>query len=374
MLTTSALDDTSFHSQLEIAKEVHTFRPYLIPVDAGGGYDELLGGSVGNTRDFTGSLTTGLKEVLADLRRLKILTGPPEASRVLDGWSTELSLRNGYRADRSETYKTNWFEVTLPETIYVYAFDPSSPLDLESLEYPAVQIMDYLISFAPRAALESDARILETYTVKTEELKAGSYELDEGVTLPHPNHKLIELLNLSLERHMEHRGLRRYEQSSRSIFYFDEDEGAKPHKRRSLKSIGHTNIQLTGNMKALTWHYALSVQAFLYPIVAFSVLSHFVFKENGKLIGSKKRQHSSRRKKSKSLHNTQIRNLMLGGMLELVEEGSVILLPTGQEPIEVSNLPHEFASDVGYVEPTPQDEADDDLAELEEAVEEIELV
>ena len=373
ILTTSALNDTGFLSQLAVAKEIQTFKNYLVPVDAGGGYDEVVGQAADRMCDFRGNLATGLNEVLAYLHTSNLLVESVEVVDVLNGWSEDLSLRNAFQSNKPEIYKTNWFEISLPENIYVYAFDPNSPYVLEALGYPAVQLKDYLISFAPRDALEDDVRILETYIVKTEKLSASSYELDKGVILSHPNHKLIELLNLSLEKHMESKGLKRYEQSSRSIFYFDEDEGERPHKRRSLSAVGHSNIQLTGNMKARTWHYALSAQAFLYPVVAFYVLSHFVFKEGGKLLDSKKLQHRARRKKSKSLHNTQIRNMMLGGMLELMDEGNLILLPTGQEPIKINNFPYEFVTDVGYIEPSLQDQADG-LAELGEILEEAEVV
>lgn len=365
LISGKAIQNALFMKQVALGVDIHSRRPVVIPADVGGWYAEAFRLDPEVTCDFTGSWSEGYRQLIAQLKKLGVPTSnTPDGQEVLSHWKQAIGVRQSLQEGKAEDYRSNWFEIKLPENLYIHALNPYSVFDADDLAYPVVHHQDYLITFAAKECFSDKVEIWEDNKVKVDTfLEEAEYQIGDGAVVTSPNHKLIDLLNRILEAYLKAKKLTLYQQSSKLVFFFDtKKDGATLHKRVSLKSLGHNSMQLSGKTGILTWHYGLSGQAFLYPYPAYFLNAHLIFKENGNLI-NKKRQHKRRRKKGKDLYNKQWRNLMLAAMLELSEEESGLVIPTGGDtPIKIANQPSSFTSSIGYQEPikTKEDSEDDD--------------
>jgi uncharacterized caspase-like protein len=373
LMSGSAVQDVAFMKQIALAMQVQAHRPLFVPADVGGWYNETFKFSPLISCDFTGSWAEGYRQVVAHLEKLNVpKTLILESQDLLTQWKKSLGVRESFQAEKTETYRSNWYAIDLPKYIYVLALNPKQELNPGGLDYPVVHHPPHLISFARKDKFDEHLEIWEEYEVDIDDfLREEHFVVEDGTVISSPNHKLIELLGRTLERQFEKKGLSRYEQFANSVFYFAPQAGEEEsHKRVSLKSLGHTSMQLTGKMETLTWHYGLSAQVFLYPYPAYFLTAHVIFTEQGRPIDPK-RQHNRRRKKGKDLYNKQWRNLMLAALLELSDDPDALVIDTGGEtPIRIKNQPIAFTSPVGYQEPSKVLDAEDiDDAEDEEDVE-----
>ena len=359
-----AIRDDDFTAQLRVASEANKYRPMLVPVDAGGWYEETFTFDPGRSADFTRNWADGLKQVEGLLNNLGVpKEGGPDATQLLHTWKQDLGVRDSLLATKREAYRSNWFRVLLPEHLYVHAFNPGEQPRMNDFAYPAVMDPGYLISFASGEHFKEHLGIWESYRIRvTDFLGRRDFLLEDGSQILQAGYRLIDLLNRVVSRHLLNKGLHRYEQSSDDVYYFDLDSDAeRPHRKVSLKPVGHNWVQLTGVMRAFTWHYGVSVKPFLYPYPAIFLGAHIIFKDKGRLVNPKQ-QHRSRRRKGKGLYNKQWRDLLLGTMLYLADGEQRISIPTGSAvPIEIDVQPVSFVSPTGYREPTK--EIEDDVTE-----------
>ena len=199
-----AIMDEAFLGGLRLAGEVHKHRPLVVPVDAGGWYEEGFAFDAMKSADFTGDWAKGLEQLTNLLERLAVpRSDEPDPSDILSEWKQSLGVRDSLRRNKVETYRSNWFKIKLPEYLYVHAFNPHQAFDSDALDYPAVREQDFLITFAPENQLSDILHIWESYKVSVEDFVSGrDYSVEDGSTITRPNHKLIDLLNKTLPRYL----------------------------------------------------------------------------------------------------------------------------------------------------------------------------
>jgi hypothetical protein len=151
--------------------------------------------------------------------------------------------------------------------------------------------------------------------------------------------------------HLNLSSLNRYSQSNREIFYYRSTE--ENRKRVSLKSIGKTNVSVTGKVKKKKWSFAISSTAALYPFPHLRIGSHIIFTSENNVILDIDEQHTLRRKFGFDWYNRDWLDTLLGMMLKIAgSEGTTIKIPIGGEKfLYIDAIPISCNSDFGYQEP-----------------------
>jgi hypothetical protein len=112
---------------------------------------------------------------------------------------------------------------------------------------------------------------------------------------------------------------------------------------------------LVGDFFESCWHFGVSINPQLYPILSYSFKSHLIFSEDGqKTWTDKGKMHKARRTKGKSFFNKEWRSLLLAFLSSTSDsDSSKIKIPLNEQ-ITLNLLPTtlEFQSPIGYEEPT----------------------
>ncbi len=102
--------------------------------------------------DFSKSWADGLKQLLAKLKKEAVPTNPRfNRDAVRTWWESEFSVNEG-TSDAEEIHYSNWFNITLPDNVYVHTLfglfekDPEFP-------FPT-KFRNGIVTFAPAADLQ----------------------------------------------------------------------------------------------------------------------------------------------------------------------------------------------------------------------------
>jgi hypothetical protein len=349
--------NSGVRKEINTAATVTTDKKFIVPVR----FDNINFGDfpmdyvMRNSIDFYNRWGEALNELIKELEEL----GTPKNNtnkNPLALWHKAIRNKNKV-IEQPETLYSNWFEIHLPEFIYIH-----KPDNVERKlfgQIPATTILEanQIISFASKETVESFIPLLSSKRFKTEDfLTSEQILVDEKFILIKPYDKLKQLLNKSFKSHCFKRGLKAYEQASeKEVLYFRFTKDTNKPVSISLKKYRKTRTQVNGNKWGKNWHFAISARTELQPFPHYRVFYHVIFTDNElKPITDTDEQHSLRRKFSGILYNKKVFEMLLASMLYLSfnREGEFVEVQIGiNEYMRFSNLPLSFHLNKSYVEP-----------------------
>jgi hypothetical protein len=172
---------------------------------------------------------------------------------------------------------------------------------------------------------------------------------------------------------MYERGLTKRELSNNQCFFYQDgtlyknSSIAKYHNREKRKT-------LVGRYYNSYWHYGVSAQVRLSPLLCFSLKSHILFSDDGLNIWSDdSKLHAARRSKGKRWFNEEWRDLLMAFLSSLSKGRDKVEMTLSEDFIlEMFLLTEEFYSAVGYDEPETKErlnilhESDESLYEIDD--------
>jgi hypothetical protein len=346
--------------ELALAEKIRDRGDFIIPLRIG----DVAHGDLPielirlNVIDFTDNWAGGLGKLLEKLEKDQVLrTEAIDSAQILQSWKFALSINDNILKNRDETYRSNWFEYSLPKAIYLHKPSNLADVDVLRIAYPTIIEDGYLITFAcPRCVATIDGPMSSEKIEITRFLENKDYVSNTlRLSVKEVKKKTIELLNQAFTSLLRSKGMLLYSLSQEDAYYFPRVESDKRQEKVSLKKYGRKWIQLVGDVRELNWHFAIHGNAAFYPVPAYSVMSHVIFTtQDGTPLDSRK-QHRLRRGIGKHWHNKKWRDLLLGAMLWLSDDKTTEHIDVSvccNQYLTISNKPIEFVSPQGYTEPT----------------------
>ena len=308
-----------------------------------------------NSVDFYNRWGEALNELVDELEKLGTPKNNTEKN-PLQLWHKAIKSKNQI-VDKQETIYSNWFEIHLPEFIYIH-----KPNNVEKQAFgqiPSTTILEanQIICFASTETVEALIPLLASKKFKTQDfLTQEEIFVDESFTLIKPYDKLKQLLNKSFKSHCYKRGLKAYKQAGeKEIFYFRFTKDENKPVSVSLKKYDRTRTQLNGNKWGKNWHFAVSAKTQLKPIPHYELFYHVIFTDDTfKPFDKIDEQHALRRKFASILYNKKAFELLIASMLHLSYNKDTefldIQIDNGKY-MKVGNFPLHFHSNKSYFEP-----------------------
>jgi len=317
-----------------------------------------------NCLNFSGSWKDGFAELLDTFEKENVAKSLTVNQDVISSLEASLNFNsNRLIKNKHETYHSNWFEFKLPNDIYIYKVENSDNLNLDNVPYPSKFENDSIMTLACPECVQDVLSYSKFESVEINKfLENKEYRFPEmNLFVKETSNKVIELLNHQLGNFLTSKGLAKYQLANGECFYVpwkSSDELLYP--KISLKKYGRRSIQLVGKNLDLNWHFAIEGNAFFHPTSAFGINYHVAFTNDG-FLAEKTKQHSRRRRVGSTWYNKKWRDLLLGFMLWLSDEGSkIIKIPVCKHSfIELNNTPVMFKSHVGYIEPEKKSSQDE---------------
>jgi hypothetical protein len=309
-----------------------------------------------NCLNFSRSWKDGFVQLLDTFEKEIVPKGASVDQDIISSLEASLNFNtNRLIKNKHETYHSNWFEFKLPNNIYIYQIKNPNNLNLDNIPYISKFENDYIISLACPECFREVLNFTDFETIEVSEfIENKECQLPEtNLLVKETNNKVIELLNQEFGRFLTSKGLAKYQLANGECFYIPWKSSYElSYPKVNLKKYGRRSIQLVGKNLDLNWHFAIEGNAFFQPANVFGINYHVAFTNDGVLV-DKTKQHSRRRRVGSSWYNKKWRDLLLGFMLWLSDEGSVtIKMPVCQHFfIELANTPVMFKSYVGYIEP-----------------------
>lgn len=311
-----------------------------------------------NSVDFYNRWGEALNELVNELDKL----GTPKNNtdkNPIQLWHTAIKNKN-HAIDKSETIYSNWFEICLPEFIYIHKPDNVERKDFGLIPSTTVLEANQLITFASTDTVSKLIPLLDSKKFKTDDfLNKEEIFVEDKFTLIKPYDKLKQLLNKSFKSHCFKRGLKAYKQASeKEIFYFRFTKDENKPVSVSLKKYGKTRTQLNGTKWGKNWHFAISAKTQLKPFPHFQLFYHVIFTDDAlKPYEKVDEQQALRKKFSSILYNKKAFELITASMLHLSynkdSEFLEIQIDTGKY-MKVRNFPLHFHSSKSYIEPNTE--------------------
>jgi len=309
-----------------------------------------------NCLNFSDSWRDGFVELLDTFEKENVPKSATVDQSVISSLEASLNFNNNRLIkNKHETYHSNWFEFKLPNDIYVYKIENPDNLNLDNIPYPSKFENDSIVSLACPECVRDVLGFSGFETVEISKfIENKEYRFSEtNLLVKETSNKVIELLNQQFGMFLISKGLAKYQLANGESFYIpwkSSDELSYP--KVNLKKYGRRSIQLAGKNLDLNWHFAIEGNAFFHPTSAFGINYHVAFTNDGFLV-EKTKQHSRRRRVGSTWYNKKWRDLLLGFMLWLSDEGSeIIKIPVCKHFfVELNNAPVMFKSYVGYIEP-----------------------
>ena len=280
---------------------------------------------------------------------------------------------------RQELYHSNWWEIKLPEYFYIYELSnetQAKEIFAQNISYPMSRIANHLSSF------ESYERFQIKYQEQNLDIKPDAiYKLKISYVLlgfesdKFPNQRDCEnslkyLLNRVFHLIMKNRKMLWYELANNKLSYSytlgnlpsSKVNFSYPYRLEKNK-YKYKKKNLIGDYLSLgKWHYAISSKTILSPLVAFNLKGHLTFTKDGYNLWSdasgnvdKEMIHSHRRKKGKRLFNEDWRDMLLGFLFGLKENGKIEIPLSSHYQLEMSQYPVNFWAEFGYIDPRDKD-------------------
>lgn len=352
--------NSGVRKEINVASTITNEKNFIIPIR----FDNLEFKSfpmdyVGrNSVDFNNRWGEALNELVDELEKLETPKNNLD-KHTLQLWHKAIKNKN-HVIDKSETIYSNWFEIHLPEFIYIHKPDNVERKTFGLIPSTTILEANQIISFASTETVKEIIPLLDSKKFKTEDfLIKEEIFVEENFTLIKPYDKLKQLLNKSFKSHCYKRGLKAYKQAGeKETFYFRFTKDENKPVSVSLKKYGRTRTQLNGNKWGKNWHFAISAKTQLKPFPHYQLFYHVIFTDDAfKPFEKVDEQHALRRKFASILYNKKAYELIIASMLYLSynkeKEFLEIQIDNGKY-MKVGNFPLHFHSNKSYFEPNSQ--------------------
>lgn len=301
-----------------------------------------------NALDFSSGWGAMLPKLIETLEKANIPINPAKIDDRMAFWKERTSRDAPAVEIGNERLLTNLLPIeSLPEHINFYEFNgPNTQIkaSLEQTGIPYAQFARLIISFADIDELQ--ARLPVQYSLSLDK----RIELTKFLEGPKGRGTAPEwrearnILNNLIRRHVEHflinKGLKQFDASRGSAFYFPLDliEDGKvryirPDGRKTWKGIvGHSNKY------RVNWHLSMMVNIDLGPPGFVRFKPYICFSESGKApINDPKRTTALRRRFCKTWWNRQWRQLQEAFIAFLSSDANELVIPlSGTEELKLS--------------------------------------
>jgi TIR domain len=344
---------------------------FLILLNLDDSPPNLFIGSNGNNQiQFQTNWAEGFRQLTKKLEKDTV----PKTSSDLIGFSrwyeNNLLVKNGIIQKKETYFSSLWPIQSLPAYFYLFVFnseDEAKAVHIQKdFEFPISRITNILASFSPelpslpkQTELDTTIKHKERILVSTEALISIPPKDSFPLPLDCQNH-FKALLSRVFHQLMKKRGLFWSELSNRKNAYYFTYGCLKDGKTQfDFPGLNKKKRKMViGRYLSLgKWHFAISSQTILTPFIGFSLKSHIIFTDNGfQVWEDKKKLHSHRRKKGRQMFNEDWRDLLLGYLSALADEGGRIRIGLSPDfEMEMPSKPYSIDSDFGYVEPNSKD-------------------
>ena len=378
-------------NEIEYAKSIasqHGLQDFIIPLHIDESpYNLVIGLPNINHISFNDNWADGLKQLLKKIEKDAVPKKSMNIESTFSEWYENEYISNCSIISKTELFYTSWWQVKdIPQQFYMYLFTNAAQAkairDLNkdipiSLQSNILSSFDKKLNFTVlRDGEQIEVLPENTYTFSLSDVLEG-FESDKFQQHREVENHFKRLLYCCIASNLFWRKwLKKYEMSNKRIAYFlpkydwvKKIDFTYPfgNRKKSKSILGkYENIG--------SWHYGISIQTILFPIVGFSIKSHILFTSDGfKIIDDDKKQHSYRRKKGKRFFNEEWRDLQLAFIQRLKDEDGKIKIKVSvsdEYDLEMKEWPEMFWSEVGYNDPNAKMDIDKVEAYIEEITEE----
>jgi hypothetical protein len=348
-------------------------------------FNVFIGSNRLNHIPFNENWADGLKQLLKKLEKDDVPTVTDINESSFSEWYENEYISNCSIIDKSELFYTSWWQIAkMPQQFYLYQFhNEKQAKEIFKLNEntPASRQANIISAFEENL----------NYTVTKEDetfevLPEATYNFTLSDVLngfdsdKFPQHRDVEnyfkrLISNVIFQLFKKKGLWRTELSNKKLaFYLPLYKDLKPvkfHYPFSSTQKAPKRKSICGKFEEIgNWHFAVSPQTILCPLVGFSLKSHLVFTEDGfKIISDTKKAHSYRRRKGKRFFNEEWRDMLLALLQGMKDEDGEIKIQVSKnnEFLQMKEWTEMFWSEVGYNDP----KSTMDIDKIENYVEEI---
>jgi len=302
--------------------------------------------------NFYNNWQNGLEKLLESFEKEKIIRNEADAENPLPFWLDAFKV-NQTLNEKEETIYTNWFPFYLPTKLYIHKPVIQNKIDQQDILYPYLEYSDRHICFFPSKDYPENVQCLSSYEFDIEAIwDKQVIPVDDFLAFNEPRKKIVELVNKTLSEYFFQQGVKKHEQANETVFYFPATLDNK--KRVSLKSIGKTNVAVTGKNKEVFWSFGISSYAILYPFPYLKISSHIIFESSGFQPLEQDDMFGYRRQFGSTWFNRDWLDTLIGMMLKISgmnPEKKLIILVGKDVSLIVDALPYSLQTNFGYDEP-----------------------
>ena len=351
-----------------IAKD-NNISDFIIPLHIdNSAYNNLIGYNRITQIVFSENWAEGLKQLLKKLEKDNVPKNVDIKESTFSEWYENEYISDCSIVDKHELYYTSWWQILeMPQQFYIYQFDnleqAKAIRDLNK-DIPISLLSNVLSSFDNNLNFSIE-RDNEQFDVLPQHIY--SFALNEILngfeSNIFPQHRDVEnhfkrFLHCVISNLFWKKGRKKVELSGKKLAFFrpkyNEKESVSFYYPFSSQKKPKRK-QIFGTFEKIGfWHYAVSPQTILFPVIGFSLKSHIVFTTDGiQLITDEKKVHAYRRKKGKRFFNEEWRDLFLAFLQGLKDENGEIKIKVTfkDEYVKMQEYPENFWSEVGYFDP-----------------------
>lgn len=302
--------------------------------------------------DFYNNWQTGLEKLLESFEKEKIPKDNSNTENPLPFWLDAFKV-NDILNQKEETIYTNWLPFFLPDKLYVHRPVIKNKIDQHDIAYSYLEYSDRHICFFPSTDYPANIECLSSFEFDIKTIWSEQVvPVDDFLAFNEPRKKIVELINKTMGDYFFQQGTKKYEQANETVYYFPAT--AENKKRISLKSIGKTNVSVTGKNKEVFWSFGISSYAILYPFPYLKISSHIIFESSGFQPLEQEDMFGFRRQFGTTWFNRDWLDTLLGMMLKIsgLNAEKKLLVPVGNGiNIIVDAIPYNMQTNFGYEEP-----------------------
>lgn len=302
--------------------------------------------------DFYNNWQTGLENLLESFEKEKIPKEESTAENPLPFWLDAFKVKDILN-QKEETVYTNWFPFSLPDKLYIHKPIIKNKIDQHDIAYSYLEYSDRHICFFPRTDYPTNIECLSSFEFDIKNIwNEQVVPVDDFLAFNEPRKKIVELINKIMGDYFFQQGTKKYEQANETVYYFPATSENK--KRISLKSIGKTNVAVTGKNKEVFWSFGISSYSILYPFPYLKISSHIIFESEGFQPLEQDDMFGYRRQFGTTWFNRDWLDTLLGMMMKIsgMNTEHKLLVPVGNGiNIIVEAMPYNMQTNFGYDEP-----------------------
>lgn len=309
-----------------------------------------------NSIDFYNNWQDGLEKLLDSFTKENIKYDETIKENPLNFWLDSFKIDSKITSNPEKIF-TNWFPFDLPKKLFIHKPIIMSKTDLVDIPYSYLEYSDRHLCFFPASVYPASIQCSSSIEIEIEKIiQEKTVFIDDFIILTEPRKKIVELINKVVADFFIQNKLKRYAQSNNDVFYFPNT--LENRKRINLKSIGKTNVSVTGKNGGNYWSFGINSYAILYPFPYLKISSHVIFETSDLIVIDQEDQHALSRKFRFDWYNKDWLDTLLGMMLRLSNENmeGKILIPINSEVnLELNATPFNLETTFGYNEPEKQE-------------------